>query len=112
METIIQKSFDSEKISKYFHEEIAGRSPLIILDNSKVFKKIKLTKFNKPVKILTEKEISKQKIVAYIEFKYILTEKEHGSVSFKYIIEGIEATVDFKKKEGEWEISKTEVVEN
>jgi len=34
------------------------------------------------------------------------------SVSFKYDIEGIVATIDFKENDGEWKISKIEVVEN
>src|SRR6476661_4201260 len=107
VENIIQKSIDSEKISQYFH----GRKPLIILDNSTELKNIKLNKFGEAVKILSKEEIERQKIKAYIEFKYIVTETENASVSFLYKIEGIEAKIEFEKSSGEWEISNIEVFE-
>ena len=111
VECIIQKSIDLKEVSQYFHDEVSGRVPLIILNNSKVLHDIKLYKFNKPVKILTEKEIKKQNVKAYLEFKYILTEKETASVSFMYNIEGMVAKIDFIEKNGKWEVSNIEVVE-
>ena len=104
---IIQKCFDLKRVMIFFHEK-----QLIIIDNGKVSSKIKLTKYGQQVIFMTENELRKKNIKAFIVFHKLDIEKDSASVYFRYDVQGMGAKIKLEKRKSEWFVITEEVYEN
>ena len=104
---IIQKCFDLKGVMNFFHDE-----QLVILDNGKVSSKIKLTKFGQQVIFMTESELRKKNIKAFVVFHKLDIEKDSASVYFRYDIQGMGAEIKLEKRKSEWFVIAEKVYEN
>ena len=112
IQKIIQKSIDLPKLQQYFHiKENPDRSPLIILKSDKITSTLELNKFGKQVNILDKLDIEKQG-KAYLIFTKISINQNTASINFSYPVEGISVRIEFVKKNNEWSIEKSELIEN
>jgi hypothetical protein len=85
---LVQTILDLPELQWIYHPETTERVPVKVLTNGLVTKKLKLTKFDKPVLILTKDEIESKKITDYIDFKQIDFKGDTVTFHLTYDIEG------------------------
>lgn len=109
-EAIIQSIFDLDRLQSYLHPEISGRVPLVVSDHL-IGRKLKLNKFKKKVKIVSDKNISG----AYIRFTAFECKEEpaYCNIAFEYPIEGIKGSTGVSiRPDGSYKFEKTDISEN
>jgi hypothetical protein len=109
-EAIIQAILDLDRLQPYLHPEISGRVPLVVSDHL-IGRKLKLIKFNKKVKIVSDKNISG----AYIRFTVFECKEEpaYCNIAFEYPIEGIQGSTGVSiSPDGTFKFEKMDIVEN
>lgn len=80
---VIQKTLDLEVLKNYYNgDEVAGTTPLIIINDEKIPNNLIVFKFNKRVKIMTPEEIE--------TFKSIYK----GSLDSFFVFEGMDFSED------------------
>jgi hypothetical protein len=104
---IVQKCFDLKRVMNFFHEK-----QVIILDNGKVSSKIKLNKYGQQVLFMTEKEMRKKNIKAFVVFHKLDIEEDLASVYFRLDSEGMGAEIKLEKRKSEWFVIAEKVYEN
>jgi hypothetical protein len=113
--TIIQKTIDLHALKKHFNEsEMAGDTPLIILNDDKIPNNLIVFKFNKRVKIMTTtqletfKSIYKGNLDSYFVFE--IMEFKGNEVSIKATfrkIDKIAINVNMKKEDRDWMVTES-----
>lgn len=109
-ERAIQVVIDHEPLQQYFHSEVKGRVPLVIL-RSGITEDIGLEKFGQPVRVLSLDEIAREGIRAYIEFDEMSFRRDSGRVSLRYAVEGIYVTAELGLQDSQWRVTSFRLVE-
>jgi hypothetical protein len=86
--TLVQGILDLPKLQWIYHPEAIERVPVKVLASALVTKELRLTKFEKPVLILTEDEIKSKKITDYVNFKRLEFKGDTVTFYLTYDIEG------------------------
>jgi hypothetical protein len=86
--TLIQGILDLPKLQWIYHPEASERVPIKVMASGLVTKDLKLTKFDKPVLILTKDELQFKKIQDYIHFKKLEFKGDTVTFHLTYDIEG------------------------
>lgn len=86
--TLVQGILDLPKLQWIYHPEASERVPVKVLASGLVTKELKLTKFDKPVLILTKDEIESKKITDYVNFKRLEFKGDTVTFHLTYDIEG------------------------
>jgi len=112
---IIQKTIDLSALKKYYNEsEIAGETPIIIINDDKIRNNLIVFKFNKRVKIMTPEEmetfksIYKGSLDSYFVFEVL--EFKNDEVIIKATFrknEKIAIQVNMKKQDNEWLVTQS-----
>lgn len=108
LQKLVQKAIDMKWLQGFYHPEVSGRKPLVILKNDFFKNPPKVEKFGQPVLFLSLSEIQKRKIPGYIEFTKLKIQKDSAHLEFRYSVEGVYGKVMFQKKENQWKITKQE----
>ena len=108
--TIIQKTIDLHALKKYYNEsEIAGETPIIIINDDKIPNNLIVFKFHKRVKIMTPQEmetfksIYKGSLDSYFVFEVM--EFKENQVTIKATFrktDKIAIDVNMKKEDKDW----------
>jgi hypothetical protein len=86
--TLVQGILDLPRLQWIYHPEASERVPVKVLASGLVTKELKLTKFDKPVLILTKDEIESKKITDYVNFKRLELKGDTLAFHLTYDIEG------------------------
>ncbi len=86
--TLVQGILDLPKLQWIYHPEAKERIPVKVLASGFITEELKLTKFGKPVLILTKEEIESKKITDYVSFKRVEFEGDTVTFHLTYDIEG------------------------
>lgn len=112
LQKICQLTLDLPALQQYYHvEDAPGRKPLVILKNEFIEGYFNLSKFGKPVIVLSREEIHQKKIAAYFEFTSIEQSENSAITKFSYPVEGIRGKVTFKKIGKNWKITEHALIE-
>ena len=113
--TVIQKTIDLHALKQHFNEsEIAGETPLIILNDDKIPNNLIVFKFNKRVKIMTPdqlktfKSIYKGSLDSYFVFE--IMEFKENEVTIKATFrktDKIAINVSMKKEDRNWLVTES-----
>lgn len=109
-QAVLQQCIDLPALQTYLHPEMAGRVPLVIIDNGTI-PALQLSKFGKPVVFKSDEEMDASGNNAALDFVRFDMTSESATVIFRYKAEGIMLTVLFKKNKSEWVISDSKIVE-
>lgn len=110
-EQLCQMTLDLPQLEGYFHQLAPNRKPLRVLKNNVVKENIKLIKFGEPVRLVTLAEVEKEEL-PFFEFTAIEIKKDAATVIFRYPVEGITGTVDFKREADKWKIVSQKIAES
>ena len=99
---LIQGILDLPKLQWIYHPEASERVPVKVLANGLVTKELKLTKFDKPVLLLTKEEIESKKITDYINFKRLELKGDTATFHLTYDIEGAFADGKLFRTQDKW----------
>ncbi|UOG40536.1 hypothetical protein [Leptospira noguchii] len=106
--SIVSLVINHSEIVKFLHPKAKGRLPLILSDHL-LESNIKLSKFKRPVQILSDIEIGSRPHIRFLSFQ---TDDRHAKTTIEYQIEGLNATFYFKLGKNEiWNITKTIIKE-
>lgn len=107
---ICQHTLDLDWLQNFYHIDVPGRKPLIVLKNKFFNEPPSLSKFGEPVVFLSEAEIKEKKIEAYFIFSEILpsSTNDEAIITFKYPVEGVFGRVHFRKDNSGWKIIRQE----
>jgi hypothetical protein len=86
--TLVQGILDLPKLQWIYHSEASERVPVKVLASGLVTKELKLTKFDKPVLILTKDEIESKRIIDYVSFQRLELKGDTVTFHLTYDIEG------------------------
>jgi hypothetical protein len=112
LKKICQLALDVDQLQQYYHPEVDGRVPVVILENPYCGHRTPLLKkFGKPVLILSREEIAKRNIEAYMVFERLEIGSEGAKVEFEYPVEGVAALVELQRTGAVWTVTKQWVVE-
>lgn len=110
--TVIQKTIDLHALKKHYNEsEMAGETPLIILNDDKIPNNLIVFKFNKRVKIMTSaqletfKSIYKGSLDSYFVFE--IMEFKDNTVTIKASFrktDSVAIDVNMKKEDKDWQV--------
>ena len=113
--TVIQKTIDLHALKKHFNEgEMAGETPLIILNDDKIPNNLIVFKFNKRVKIMTPeqletfKSIYKGSLDSFFVFE--IMEFKENEVTIKATFrktDKIAINVSMKKEDRSWMVTES-----
>jgi len=109
-ERAIQAVIDHGPLQQYFHAEVSGRVPLVVL-RSGLTEGIDLEKFGQPVRVLSLDEIAREGSRAYVEFDEMSFRPDSARVSLRYAVEGIHVTADLGVQGSEWRVTSFRLVE-
>lgn len=107
---LCQLTIDLPNLQQYFHSDQPGRKPLNVIRNSELKDDVSLTKFGEPVKFISAGQAAKNKVPA-IEFTSIEISDKTAKVEFRYAVEGIGGTVEFKFTD-KWEVTSSNITES
>jgi hypothetical protein len=110
IQAVLQTSIDFPALQTYFHEEEAGRTPLIIEKNEFV-PEVQLEKFGQAVLFLSAEEIFITSQSAHIQINFLTINQATADVVFSYPIEGIRLSLSFIKEGETWEIQASQLTE-
>lgn len=99
---IAQKVLDLPALDIYWHTEVEGRKPLIIMANELMKSKPALFKFGEQVIYGGEELLNDKKV--FFEFKSILITDNHADVKFAYAVEGIVGEAQLEKDGIVWKV--------
>ena len=110
---ILEAIINLPQLSPFYHNELAGRTPLVIVKNSIITKAYDLKKFSTKVVFLTPEQIARNKLKAYLVVKmlHLDTRSQQAQVLFEYPIEGILGKITLKKQHHNWIVVQSEVAE-
>lgn len=107
---ICQLTIDLPNLQQYYHSDMPGRKPLNVIKNTNIKDDVSLTKFGEPVKFISSAEAAKNKVPA-LEFTSINITDKTAKVEFRYAVEGIRGTVEFKFTD-KWEVVSSNISES
>ena len=105
--TIVKMIIDHPDIQQYYHPDVEGRVPLVIVTNNLIENKLALTKFNEPVKFY-----NKPIDGVFLEItRYDISEDE---IIFElmYSEEGVSANGKISKQPEGWIFNSFDIFEN
>jgi len=113
--TVIQKTIDLYALKKYYNEsEIAGKTPLIIINDDKIPNNLIVFKFNKRVKIMTPEQLKTFRNVYHGSldsyFVFEVLEFKENQVTIKASFrknDKIAINVNMKKENNHWKVVKS-----
>ncbi len=108
-EQICQLTIDLPNLQQYYHSDKPGRKPLYVVKNANIKDDLSLTKFGEAVKFISADEATKKK-VATLEFTSIKIADKTATVEFRYAVEGIRGTAEFKFTD-KWEVASSNISE-
>ena len=101
-----QLALDVDQLQKYYHPEVEGRVPVVILENQYCGRRTpSLKKFGKPVLVLSKKEIEKRNIEAYITVERADFRKSTAKLWIEYPVEGLIVIIEYQKVGSGWIVS-------
>lgn len=106
---ICQLTIDLPNLQQYFHSDKSGRKPLYVVKNTNIKEDLSLTKFGEAVKFINADEAAKNKVPA-LEFTSIKIGDKTATVEFRYAVEGIRGTAEFKFTD-KWEVASSNISE-
>lgn len=106
---ICQLTIDLPNLQQYYHSDKPGRKPLYVVKNANIKDDISLTKFGEAVKFISAEEAADKKVAA-LEFTSIKIADKTATVEFRYAVEGIRGTVEFKFTD-KWEVASSNISE-
>ncbi len=108
---IIQKCIDLDLLQKYFTENEKQGDVLVILENGILPENLTLSKFGNPVAFMLNQDIFMRYILSYLVFENFEVNNNQAKVIFTYHISKIKVIVSFDKKDEDWIISKSNIIE-
>jgi hypothetical protein len=106
---LLQLTLDLDILNKYYHPEVAGRTPLCVVKNDAVPAGTNLVKFGQPVRLISAAE--KTNGMACFEFYGLQIQGEEARVEFAYEIEGLRGAASFHKSHGIWQAMERRIFE-
>ena len=110
---LLQTTIDLDLLEKYYHAELPGRKPLLVLKNTIVTDDLVLKKFGAPVRYVSKAELKQG--LPFLEIENLEIQgsgaASEGIVRFAYAIEGIRGTAKFTKKDGSWRLESRQLSE-
>lgn len=108
---LCQMTLDLPQLEGYFHPSAPNRKPLRVLINDVVKENFKLVKFGEPVQLINSAEAEKGDLPVF-EFSSLEIKNETAKVVFRYRVEGITGTVDFKLEADQWKVVSQKITES
>lgn len=103
LQQICQLALDVDQLQKYYHPEVEGRVPVIMLENPYCGHRTpSLKKFDKPVLVLSREEIEKRHIEAYITVERTDFRQSTAKLLIEYPVEGLIVVIEYQKKDSKW----------
>lgn len=110
LKSLVQAVIDLEALQNYYHvADAPDRKPLILLKNDVVDRDLGLSKFGVPVQFLVRDEAGQK---PYLEVTKAVVTGDSAVMEFRYPVEGIHGTVQFKKAGGRWQVENHKLVEH
>ena len=112
LEILVAKVIDTPELQQFYNVQNGLKQDnLVILKNTKIKKSFKKEKFERPILFLTNSEISKRNIKAFLEFEQISITEQIAKVKLIYKIQGIEYNAKYKLINCEWELIEKQLYE-
>jgi hypothetical protein len=110
---LLSVTIDLPNLQQYYKvQETLNQKELIILDNMR-FKGIeKLNKFDNPIKLMNETEISEKGIKAYLDYKEVNIKNDTAYVYYRYDVQGIGIKSTYLLKNCQWKLISSHLWEN
>jgi hypothetical protein len=108
---VLQLCLDINQFQSFYHPEIEGRVPVVILDNGVVPETKNLVKFDEEVFFWSKGEMFFHGKRVWLTFEEFILKETTAEVHFSYEVEGAEARISLEKKEGVWITTSVEVGE-
>jgi hypothetical protein len=110
---LIVNIIDLPELQQYYEvQKVINQKPLVILKNQYIKEQFTVKKFGVPVLFLTEKEISKKQIKAYIKFRKMEIKGDYATVEFNYDIQGLGCYAKYNLKNCQWKLESKDLWEN
>jgi hypothetical protein len=103
--SLISSAINLPNLQQYYSIQKTLRQKDLILLNNLLYSGIeKLNKFGNPIKMMSEYEIKKNGIKAFLEFKEIKIKKDTASIYYKYAVQGVGIESNYLLKNCQWEL--------
>lgn len=106
---IYQLVIDLPELGQYYHAEMPGRTPLVVLRNSLTESQPPLRKFGAPVTFMSASALGPE--TPFLELTRLEIVGDSARVAFEYPIEGIRGLVALVRDGGAWKVAAKELVE-
>ena len=106
---IYQLVIDLPELGQYYHADMPGRKPLVVLRNSLTESQPLLRKFGEPVKITSASALGPE--TPFLEFTRLEMVGDSAHVEFEYRIEGVRGRVALVREGVVWEVVAKELAE-
>ena len=107
---LLQRTLDHPRLAPYWHPELPERAPLRLVKNALAALARTLTLRGAAVEVRERGELEAKK-VPYFEFRDLRPSADRVSIRFRYLVEGVEGEIVFKKQGGQWVEEKIDVAE-
>jgi hypothetical protein len=104
---LLQALIDLPGLQPYWHPEVPGRIPLILLEG-RFGRGHQLVKFGQPVRILPRSEVKDR---PFLEITTFLVTEDGVRIGFRYRVEGVVGSVFFVRKDRTWAAKETRIAE-
>lgn len=107
---IYQLVIDLPELGQYYHAEMPGRKPLVVLRNSLTESQPPLRSFGEPVTFTSATALGPD--TPFVEFTRLEMVGDSARVEFEYRIEGVRGLVALVREGGSWRVVAKELVES
>ena len=111
-ESIVQKILDLPKLQWIYHPELEERLPVKVLETELIRKGFELNKFQQEVRIISQSELEKERILDYVIFHKLEIKNNTADFKLSYNIEGASCNGKLLKEKSNWTILNYSVWEN
>lgn len=109
---ILQLVLELPRLQQFYHPEVPGRKPVVLLQNQHVPPGVELWKFNERVKIVAPADLGDAKQAAFLQITSLSIGRDRAEVTLEYPIEGVIGTVKLSKDGDAWRVRDGHIVED
>ena len=111
VQALLQSVIDAPAMQIYYHPEIPGRRPLLMMVNEHLQQQPPLEKFSLPVVYLSPAELKGDPQAAYLELIGLSIGDQSALVEFRYRAEGLLGKAAFRRSGNTWVLGPLRLVE-
>ena len=111
LENVVQLALDLNEIQGFYHPEMPGRMPIMILDNDIVPNTLRLEKFGVPVEFWDKSTLFTLGMTFFLQFEEVKLKSNSATLQYQLFGEGIYVNLKLKKENDRWIIVSKQVVE-